>query len=271
MAQTLTLTPIGFLRTRQQVKFHAGHQASAASEARNELELLPDCDYESALRDLQGFDRLWLLWWFHRNEGWRPMVLPPRGPSQRRGLFSTRSPHRPNPLGLTAVTLLGIQGRTLLLGPCDLVADTPIFDIKPYVPAYDSFPHSKAGWIDEIDAEMQKAPEYTVTCSPVTTQQLTWLQEHWSIDLIPRLQDILSRDPSPHRTRRIKKRSDSLHEIGCGAWKAHFALEGKHISLLRLEPGYPDSFLVREGYEEIPDYEAQLAFLRLWPRLAPGA
>jgi tRNA (Thr-GGU) A37 N-methylase len=66
---------------------------------------------EQALQDVAGFDRVWLLWWFHRNETWRPLVLPPRGPSQRRGVFATRSPHRTNPLGMTPVRLLGVEAR----------------------------------------------------------------------------------------------------------------------------------------------------------------
>src|SRR5471030_3061060 len=108
---SLTLRPIGHIRTRQQVKFQAGHQPAAAAEARNEVELLADCGYEQALQDLAGIERIWLLSWFHRNDGWRPLVLPPRGPSRRRGVFATRSPHRPNPLGLTSVALLGVDGR----------------------------------------------------------------------------------------------------------------------------------------------------------------
>ena len=159
---SLTLQPIGFLRTRQQMKFQAGHQATAATEERNALELLPDCGYEQALQDLAGMDRVWLLWWFHRNDTWRPLVLPPRGASRRRGVFATRSPHRPNPLGLTSVPLLGISGRQLLLGPCDLVDGTPIFDLKPYVAAYDAFPEARAGWIDVVEAEEREPYRFTV-------------------------------------------------------------------------------------------------------------
>ena len=152
---SLTLRPIGYLRTRQQLKFHAGHQPVAAAEETSELELLANCGYEQALQDLAGMERVWLVWWFHRNTDWRPLVLPPRGSSQRRGVFATRSPHRPNPLGLTCVPLLGVEGRRLLLGRCDLVDGTPVFDIKPYVAEHDAFPESRAGWIDAVDAELR--------------------------------------------------------------------------------------------------------------------
>jgi tRNA-Thr(GGU) m(6)t(6)A37 methyltransferase TsaA len=148
----LTLQPIGYIRTGKQVKFQALHQPSEQQPEHNLLELLPDQNYEQALRDLAGFSRVWLVWWFHRNTTWRTQVIPPRGPAQSRGVFATRSPHRPNPIGLTPVQLIAIEGRTLILGECDLVDGTPVFDLKPYVPAYDSFPDERAGWIDAVDA-----------------------------------------------------------------------------------------------------------------------
>ena len=265
MSTPLTLQPIGYLRTLQQVKFQAGHQPSAATAERSELELLPGCGYEAALRDLAGFDRVWLIWWFHRNEGWRPLVLPPRGPVQRRGVFATRSPHRPNPLGLTPVPLLGIEGRTLRLGACDLVDGTPVFDIKPYVPAFDAFPESRAGWIDEVEAADREPPRFTVTLSAHAEHQARWLREKWSIDFLPRLRELLARDPSPHRTRRIRRRSATHAEIGCGAWLGVFAVEGNAVTVTAFKPAYPITFLVRPGYQDIPDRDAQMAFLATWP------
>src|SRR5690606_3535482 len=137
---------------------------------------LAGCDYEQALQDLTGIDRVWLLSWFHRNDRWRPLVLPPRGPAQRRGVFATRSPHRPNPLGLTSVAPLNVSGRRLLLGPCDLVDGTPIFDVKPYVPAYDAFPHARAGWIDAVENALREPPRFSVDFSPLATAQAQWLR-----------------------------------------------------------------------------------------------
>src|SRR5687767_7537686 len=95
---SLTLEPIGFIRSDHRVKFQAGHQPVETVAHRHLLELTDRPGHQEALRDLAGFSRIWLIWWFHRNPNWRPSVLPPRGSSQRRGLFSTRSPHRPNPL-----------------------------------------------------------------------------------------------------------------------------------------------------------------------------
>ncbi len=261
----LTLHPIGYLRTRQQVKFQAGHQPETATEARNELELLAGHDYEQALHDLAGMERVWLLWWFHRNANWRPLVLPPRGPAQRRGVFATRSPHRPNPLGLTSVALLGVTGRRLLLGPCDLVDGTPVFDVKPYIAAHDAFPDARAGWIDAMEAELREPARYTVTLSATAVTQRQWLQENGSIDFTPRLIELLSRDPTPHRTRRIRRRNPTQFDIGCGAWRAVFTVTNETVCVVALESAYPMRFLMRPGYEDVPDRDAQLAFRLRWP------
>jgi len=109
---------------------------------------------EETLRDLAGFAYIWVIFVLHKSEGWAPTVRPPRGPRVKRGVFATRSPHRPNAIGLSAVELTGIEGRTLRLRGVDLLDGTPVLDIKPYVPYADAFPLAKAGWIDEVDAAM---------------------------------------------------------------------------------------------------------------------
>lgn len=262
----LTLQPIGYIRTGKQVKFQALHQPSEQKSEHNVLELLPGHNYEQALRDLAGFSRVWLIWWFHRTTSWRTQVFPPRGPEQARGVFATRSPHRPNPLGLTPVQLLGIKGRQLILGECDLVDGTPIFDLKPYVPAYDSFPRERAGWIEEVDALMNQPPQFTVQFSPLAATQAEWLRAQWQIDFQPRLHELLARDPSPHRTRRIRRRPDDLFEIGCGAWRAFFAAHGPLVTVTALDAGFPLRFLTDPNREGLPDCAAQLAFLAEWPQ-----
>jgi hypothetical protein len=209
---------------------------------------------------------VWLLWWFHRNESWRPQVIPPRGPQRRRGVIATRSPHRPNALGMTPVRLLGVEGRVLRLGPCDLVGGTPVFDIKPYVPAYDSFPGTRAGWIDEVDALEAAPPPFAVGLSALAEAQAAWLRDGWAVDFLARVRELLGRDPAPHRTRRIR-RTDTGFEIGCGAWRALFTVDpaAARVVVSGLGPAYPRRFLERDGYEKVPDREAQLAFLDRWP------
>lgn len=261
----LILRPIGFLRAGKQVKFQTQHQPDESSVEENHLDLLPGRGFDPGLRDLSGFTRIWLISWFDRNDSWRALVLPPRGPARRRGVFATRSPHRPNPLGLTPVQLRSIQGRRLILGPCDLMDGTPILDIKPYIPAYDSFPDEKAGWTEALDRALREAPGYRVAFAPLADEQATWLRDRWHIDFRSRLVDLLSRDPSVHRGRRIRARGAELRVAGCGAWRAIFAVEGDCVEVRCLEPGYPRRFLADPSRAAIADREAQKAFLERWP------
>ncbi len=114
------------------------------------VELFPDLVPRTALQDLAGFDRVWLITWLHLNRpGFRPMVRPPRG-GQRRGVLATRSPHRPNPIGLSAVRLDRVEGHTLHLIGLDLIDGTPVLDVKPYVVYCDAFPEASSGWVDEM-------------------------------------------------------------------------------------------------------------------------
>jgi tRNA (adenine37-N6)-methyltransferase len=150
--------PIGILRSPYLRRIDAPHQGTVvAGTATGEvatatLELLDWLD-EKVIQDLGGFDRLWLIFAFHRSEGWKSSVKPPRG-GPKRGVLATRSPHRPNPIGLSAVELVRIEGRTLHLRGVDLLDGTPVLDIKPYVPYADAFPEARAGWIDDLDAQL---------------------------------------------------------------------------------------------------------------------
>ncbi len=150
--------PIGILRSPYLRRIDAPHQGTvvAGTEtgevATATLELLDWLD-EKVIQDLGGFDRLWLIFAFHRSEGWKSSVKPPRG-GPKRGVLATRSPHRPNAIGLSAVELVRIEGRTLHLRGVDLLDGTPVLDIKPYVPYADAFPDARAGWIDDLDAQL---------------------------------------------------------------------------------------------------------------------
>lgn len=153
-----TYRPIGLLRSPYSRRIDAPHQSTvtqgteSGDPAAATLELDDWLD-EKAVQDLNGFDRLWLIFAFHLSEGWKSCVKPPRG-GPKRGVLATRSPHRPNSIGLSAVRLERIEGKTLHLRGVDLLDGTPILDIKPYVPYADAFPGSRAGWIDEIDTRL---------------------------------------------------------------------------------------------------------------------
>jgi tRNA-Thr(GGU) m(6)t(6)A37 methyltransferase TsaA len=106
-------------------------------------------EFAAGLKDLAGFDRIWLLFWFHRATPAR-MCVTPYLDSQERGLFATRAPARPNPIGLSNVRLLAVEDSLLRVADLDILDGTPLLDIKPFVPAFDSFPASRTGWLSTV-------------------------------------------------------------------------------------------------------------------------
>ena len=101
----------------------------------------------AGLKDLDGFERIWLLYWLDRAPGARMTVVPFRDTVER-GLFATRAPCRPNPIGLSPVRLLGVEGGVLRVSELDILDGAPLLDIKPYSPRFDCFPGIRGGWLD---------------------------------------------------------------------------------------------------------------------------
>lgn len=153
MAREFTVIEIGVARTpllhRRDAPFQPGAQPGAVP---GQIEVHEE--FAACLQDLEGFDRVWLLYVFDRNQGYRLTVKPPRG-DKKRGLFATRAPHRPSPIGMTAARLIDIQGNVLFVDDIDLLDGTPIIDIKPYLPFVDAFPDARAGWLEELEEETQ--------------------------------------------------------------------------------------------------------------------
>jgi tRNA-Thr(GGU) m(6)t(6)A37 methyltransferase TsaA len=151
---TVSLRPIGRIRS----PFHEAPgtpiQAVYAPDAEGTVEI--DETFAAALDDIEGFERLWLLYLMDRVGPYRPRVVPYRD-TRERGLFATRSPCRPNPLGLSVVRLLRREENVLRVAGLDVLDGTPLLDLKPYVPAFDSFPSSRAGWFDEKGSERTHA------------------------------------------------------------------------------------------------------------------
>lgn len=154
MRETL-LRPIGIIHTPHRDQDGVPIQPTFAEGARGTLTIFDP--YVVALADLPGFERIWLLFEFDRSAPWKSRVIPYRDVVER-GLFATRAPARPNPIGLSAVRLLSIDGNTLQVEGVDMLDGTPLLDIKPYVPAFDAYPDSRAGWVD-VSASKQRVSD----------------------------------------------------------------------------------------------------------------
>lgn len=139
--------PIGVVRSSFVWREEAPRQPNVGTPQDALIILRPGM--QNALKDLAGFDLVWVLAWFHRSRGWRPQLVPPRD-RVKRGLFSTRAPDRPNPIGLSLVSLVRVYGCRLTVRGHDLLDGTPVLDLKPYIPAYDAVPGARAGWVDQL-------------------------------------------------------------------------------------------------------------------------
>lgn len=158
----MEIRPIAYIRTQFPEKFGVPRQSGLASSLRGTIVFEPEFRNPAALRGLEGFTHLWLIWEFSANPDgcrtWQPTVRPPRlGGNAHMGVFATRSPFRPNPLGLSCVRIgcieYGADGPVIHVLGADLMDGTPIYDIKPYLPYADSYPDAEAGYVDALSAE----------------------------------------------------------------------------------------------------------------------
>jgi len=139
----LELKPIGLIHSPHRQAEGTPIQPRWAAGIEGTVELFPE--FAPGLRDLDGFDRIWLLYWFDRAREARLEVVPYLD-TQMRGVFATRAPSRPNPVGFSCVRLLAVEGARLRVADLDVLDGTPLLDIKPYVPDFDVFPVERIGW-----------------------------------------------------------------------------------------------------------------------------
>jgi tRNA-Thr(GGU) m(6)t(6)A37 methyltransferase TsaA len=241
----LTLDPIGVVRTDFVDKDQAPRQAVVADAVEAVIELFPDRNLEHAIEDLAAWERIWVIYWFHRNPGWRPKVLPPRSTTGRKGVLATRSPHRPNPLGLSAVRLLRVEGLRLHVQGVDMIDGTPVLDIKPYVPYSDAFVESGSGWLESKDP----LPGYAVEFVEPAVSQLRWILERGGPDLRERAREILQLGPQPHPYRRIRAVKDG-GVLAVKDWRLHFTVADRTIQVVQVRSGYRESRPAPELHRE---------------------
>ena len=187
---------IAHIRNAFPTKFGLPRQSGLVPELTSTIVFEPEYRVDAALRGIEDYSHLWLIWGFHQavregdSQAWRPTVRPPRlGGNTRMGVFATRSPFRPNPIGLTVVKLLAVEdspeGKVLIVAGADMMDGTPIYDIKPYLPYVDSVPGAIGGFTEgTADYHLQvDFPEDLMGCVPKDMQET--------------LLGVLSQDPRP--------------------------------------------------------------------------
>jgi tRNA (adenine37-N6)-methyltransferase len=232
----LTLTPIGVVRSPFVDRRAAPRQPAAARGVAGTIELAPTADYEHGLCDIETWTHLWVLFWFHLNAGYRAKVMPPRS-GRKRGVFATRAPYRPNPLGLSLVRLARVEGLVLHVLDVDMLDGTPVLDIKPYVPYTDAVPDASSGWLQEPPLQRDPGPRYRVRFGERAEQQLAWLAERCDLSLRELASEVLSLGPAPHPYRRIKRHGDRLR-LGVKDFRVDFVVGGDEVHVLEIASGY---------------------------------
>ena len=231
-----SLEVIGYVRCDYKEKFGIPRQSGLTGRAAAFIEILPPYNQAEAFRGLDGFSHIWLLWDFSRahKNGFTATVKPPKlGGNQRMGVFATRSPFRPNNIGLSSVKLLDIIYNEengcvhgLVVSGADILDGTPVYDIKPYLPYTDSHPDATGGWTDSLDI-----PELSVCFSDDIAVKLETI---FSSTQIEALKEILAQDPRPGYQDEPNRRYGMLY---CG-YDIRFTISGDTLTICEVaEPG----------------------------------
>lgn len=192
MMDSLSIKPIAYYRGPFGSKFGVPRQSSLSGEITGRIVFCKPFGVMEALRGLEGFSHIWLIWGFSANKPakgeWQPTVRPPRlGGNTAMGVWATRSPFRPNHLGLSCVRLEKVEDEQLIVKGADLVDGTPIYDIKPYIAYADSFPDAVCGFASS--APEKKLKVVIPDSLPFTTEQRKVLSEVLALDPRPAYQD----------------------------------------------------------------------------------
>lgn len=223
----IKISPVARMHSDFKTKFGIPRQAGLVEELHSTIVFEPDYRDPEALRGIEEFTHLWLIWQFSAavRPGWSPTVRPPRlGGNERMGVFATRSPFRPNYMGLSCVKLLGTEqtkefGLVLHVGGADLMDGTPIFDIKPYIPYSDCHPEASGGFTDRAKDFILKVdfPELLRKEIPLSKQKA--------------LMGVLSHDPRPS----YQKDPDRIYGLTFGDRDIQFRVKDDILTVLSVK------------------------------------
>jgi tRNA-Thr(GGU) m(6)t(6)A37 methyltransferase TsaA len=260
----MDITPIGHFHCLEKYPYDVPRQGSLAGDNLGLVRL--DAQYAAGLRDLSGFSHIWLLFCFHLNQTWRPLVTPPRHRTRKVGVFASRSPYRPNPLGLSCVRLLEVRDTELLVSGHDLLDGTPILDIKPYLPYADSFPDASPGWTDDDrDAE----DSFSLEFAPCAAAQLAWLEAQGGGCLRAFAQNHLTWQPLNARRHRLENLREDAATLAYRTWRLDFAVQGRIVLVTAIRSSYSPAELSAPE-DQYHDKELHRRFLAQKFTDAPG-
>ena len=256
---TFELKVIGTVHCEQQWHFDAPRQSGLA---KNLATIEVDAAYSQALTGLRDFSRIWVVFIFHTASE-KLVIRPPRLAKGTVGAFASRSPHRPNRIGLSSVLLKEIRGSVLVVENHDFIDGTPVVDLKPYVSVYDSFDVPTEGWLKDA------APEFHVAFSETATQKLAFLAGRKVPGFRGFLEQQLSFLPDDAERKRIQRTSETEMTISYRTWRASFHLnrEARLCTVCDIFSGWQPEELAEGASDPWHDKALHREFLRQFPAI----
>ncbi|MCE3010782.1 MAG: tRNA (N6-threonylcarbamoyladenosine(37)-N6)-methyltransferase TrmO [Proteobacteria bacterium] len=257
----LEITPIGLYFEKEETqKSSKARQSILQASSGGWIELTQTPELEQALSDVEGFSHLWILFWMDQTgRRWKPKVLPPVGSDIKRGVFSTRSPYRPNPIGLSCVEFVGKEKNILYLGANDLLAGSPILDIKPYLAYADSVPQASFGWTTPPEAN-----RLHIELTALAQEQLEWLKAHQFSSFSSALQTQLEFEPTAVNKKRVKHVEGQTWIFSYRTWRASFEYfeNERKVKILKIFSGYQrkDFEASADPFEDLELHKKFLSF-----------
>lgn len=267
MSDEIIIKPIGVIHSDLRYRYETPRQGILAGGNISVIELNPNNNYEQALKDLDGFDRIWVLYQFHLNNNWKPLVNPPRHTRKKVGVFASRAPYRPNQIGMSCVRLEKIEGLKIFISESDILDGSPIIDVKPYLPYSDSFPDAATGWVKHGVENI-----FDVQIETLAENQCKWLKETANINLIDfaRLQlEFNPTDSSRKRITDIDETSNGNFILAYRTWRILYSVneETKTVTMNEIRSGYSKEELIDLDDDKYGDKKFHLLFQKQFPSI----
>ncbi len=249
--------PIGHVVSDKKYRYETPRQGVLAEEAVSVITLLPRHNFEQAVEELNGFERIWVIYQFHLNTNWKPKVTPPRHTRKKIGVFATRAPYRPNPIGMSCVKLLKVEGLKIYITESDILDGSPVLDIKPYLPYSDSFPDVKTGWV-----KSGLENKYEIEFDDIASAKMKWLKQQAGINLrsFSRLQ--LEFNPTDDTRKRIAHEKKKF-VLSYRTWRIAYTVDVKSnsVRITDVYSGYTAAELLDKKTDVYADKELHRLFI----------
>ncbi len=253
----IQIEPIGFVQSKLKFRYETPRQGVLTKDQISIIKLNNKSNFNQALEGLEGFERIWVIYIFHLNNNWKPKVHPPRHFNKKIGVFATRSPHRPNKIGLSCVKLEKIEGLNIYISESDILDGSPVLDIKPYLPYSDSFPDVKTGWVS-----LNLDDKFNVTFSNLASSKAEFLIKNFDINIKNFATLQLEFEPSNSARKRIAKIDDNTFILSYRTWRIHYKINllNKSVFIDDILSGYSLEELSNLDNDKYKDKQQHIFF-----------